>query len=35
MGLQTVAADEDLEQMSQETSIDEITQKLQEHLPES
>ncbi len=34
MGLHTVAADANLEQLSQETPIDELSQKLQEHLPE-
>jgi uncharacterized membrane protein len=35
LGLQKVAVDETIQQLSQETPIDEITQKLQEHLPES
>jgi uncharacterized membrane protein len=35
MGLQNVASDENIEQLSQETPIDELTQKLQEHLPDS
>jgi hypothetical protein len=30
-----VASDENLEQLSQDTPIDEISQKLQEQLPES
>jgi uncharacterized membrane protein len=34
MGLQKVATDENIEQLSQDTPIDEITEKLQEHLPE-
>lgn len=32
LGLHKVAADEQLEQFSQDTSIDKLTQKLQEHL---
>jgi uncharacterized membrane protein len=32
LGLHTVAADEELEQFSRDTPIDELTQKLQEHL---
>jgi uncharacterized membrane protein len=32
LGLHTVAADEQLQQFSQETQIDELTQRLQEHL---
>ena len=32
LGLHNVAADEQLEQFSQDTPIDELTQKLQEHL---
>jgi uncharacterized membrane protein len=35
LGLQKVASDENLEQLSQDTPIDEISQKLQEQLPES
>jgi uncharacterized membrane protein len=35
LGLQKVASDENLEQLSQDTPIDEISQKLQEKLPES
>jgi uncharacterized membrane protein len=35
LGLQKVASDENLEQLSQDTPIDAISQKLQEHLPES
>jgi uncharacterized membrane protein len=34
VGLTTVAADANLERLSQDTPIDELTQKLQEHLPE-
>jgi uncharacterized membrane protein len=34
MGVQQVAGDETLEQLSQDTPIDEITQKIREHLPE-
>jgi uncharacterized membrane protein len=35
LGLQEVAADENIEQLSKDTPIDEISQKLQEHLPDS
>jgi uncharacterized membrane protein len=35
LGLQEVATDENIEQLSQDTPIDEISQKLQEHLPDS
>jgi uncharacterized membrane protein len=35
LGLQKVASDENLEQLSQDTPIDEISQKLQEDIPES
>lgn len=35
MGLQKVAADQNVERLSRDTPIDEISQKLQEHLPES
>jgi uncharacterized membrane protein len=35
LGLEKVAVDENIQQLSQETPIDEISQKLQEHLPES
>jgi uncharacterized membrane protein len=35
LGLQKVASDENLEQLSQDTPIDQISQKLQEELPES
>jgi uncharacterized membrane protein len=35
LGLKNVASDENIERLSQDTPIDEISQKLQEHLPES
>jgi uncharacterized membrane protein len=35
LGLEKVAADVNIEQLSRDTPIDELTQKLQEHLPES
>ena len=35
LGLEKVAADVNIEQLSPDTPIDELTQKLQEHLPES
>ena len=34
VGLATVTADANLERLSQDTPIDELTQKLQEHLPD-
>jgi len=35
LGLENVATHANIEQLSQDTPIDEITRKLQEHLPES
>jgi hypothetical protein len=35
MGVQQVADDENLERLSQDTPIDEISQKIKEHLPDS
>jgi uncharacterized membrane protein len=35
LGLKNVATDENIERLSQDTPIDEISQKLQEHLPDS
>jgi uncharacterized membrane protein len=35
LGLEKVATDENIEQLSRDTPIDELTQKLQEHLPDS
>jgi hypothetical protein len=35
VGLHAVATDENVKQLSQDTPIDELTQKLQENLPDS